>query len=147
MDINELKKKIFSKEYMPVKVVVAIILILLLLVGMSNQRKKKLVDKIFSAVSENSYTAIEKYSGKEIDFIAKVSSISANGHSIGVISVDADVFLVTDYITCSISTDKDKKVLSKLKSGDKVEIKGVLTIQSDSFLQFYTVDVESIKKK
>ena len=135
MDIKTIFK---SKKILAIAAI--IILIPIIVFSCSHHKKKVLLDKIIDSHYDNAAVCKEKYDGKEVTFICKVSSVDS---SLDHFSVKSDYELVV--ISCNLTNEKQKEQAKKMKRGDEIEIKGTLHL-SDELGFMIEVDVEKISR-
>ena len=135
MDIKTIFK---SKKILAIAAI--IILIPIIVFSCSHHKKKVLLDKIIDSHYDNAAVCKEKYDGKEVTFICKVSSVDS---SLDHFFVRSDYELVV--ISCNLTNEKQKEQAKKMKRGDEIEIKGTLHLY-DEFGFIIEVDVEKISR-
>lgn len=136
MDIKTIFK---SKKILAIAAI--IILIPIIVFSCSHHKKKVLLDKIIDSHYDNAAVCKEKYDGKEVTFICKVSSVDSSLDHFFVKSFDNEL----DVISCNLTNEKQKEQAKKMKRGDEIEIKGTLHL-FDEFGFIIEVDVEKISR-
>ena len=135
MDIKTIFK---SKKILAIAAI--IILIPIIVFSCSHHKKKVLLDKIIDSHYDNAAVCKEKYDGKEVTFICKVSSVDS---SLDHFFVRSDYELVV--ISCNLTNEKQKEQAKKMKRGDEIEIKGTLHLHDAADFKI-EVDVEEISR-
>lgn len=135
MDIKTIFK---SKKILAIAAI--IILIPIIVFSCSHHKKKVLLDKIIDSHYDNAAVCKEKYDGKEVTFICKVSSVDS---SLDHFFVRSDYELVV--ISCNLTNEKQKEQAKKMKRGDEIEIKGTLHLHDAAGFKI-EVDVEKISR-
>ena len=135
MDIKTIFK---SKKILAIAAI--IILIPIIAFSCSHHKKKVLLDKIIDSHYDNAAVCKEKYDGKEVTFICKVSNVDSSLDHFSVEPFKREI----EVISYNLKNEKQKEQAKKMKRGDEIEIKGTLHL-SDKLFKI-EVDVEKISR-
>lgn len=97
---------------------------------------------MLDALESNALKAEDTYMGEYIQFTGYLDQIDSSGSYITVKAMDADEWDFMDYIECGIETEEQKNAIMEMNSGDKVTVKGKVTMVGD--ILGYYVDMDSI---
>lgn len=93
-------------------------------------------------LESNALKAENTYKNQYIQFTGYLDQIDSSGAYITVKALDADEWDFMDYIECGIETEEQKNAIMEMNSGDKVTVKGKVTMVGD--VLGYYVDMDSI---
>lgn len=97
---------------------------------------------MLDALESNALKAEDTYMGEYIQFTGYLDQIDSSGSYITVKAMDADEWDFMEYIECGIETEEQKNAIMEMNSGDKVTVKGKVTMVGD--VLGYYVEMDSI---
>lgn len=93
-------------------------------------------------LESNALKAENTYKNQYIQFTGYLDQIDSSGAYITVKALDAGEWDILDCIECGIETEEQKNAIMEMNSGDKVTVKGKVTMVGD--ILGYYVDMDSI---
>lgn len=97
---------------------------------------------MLDALESNALKAEDTYMDKYIQFTGYLDQIDSSGSYITVKAMDAGEWDFMDRIECGIETEEQKNAVMEMNSGDKVTVKGKVTMVGD--VLGYYVEMDSI---
>lgn len=97
---------------------------------------------MLDALESNALKAEDTYMDKYIQFTGYLDQIDSGGSYITVKAMDAGEWDFMDRIQCGIETEEQKNAVMEMNSGDKVTVKGKVTMVGD--VLGYYVEMDSI---
>lgn len=97
---------------------------------------------MLDALESNALKAEDTYMDKYIQFTGYLDQIDSSGSYVTVKAMDADEWDFMASIECGIETEEQKNAVMEMNSGDKVTVKGKVTMVGD--ILGYYVEMDSI---
>ena len=97
---------------------------------------------MLDALESNALKAEDTYMDKYIQFTGYLDQIDSSGSYVTVKAMDAGEWDFMDSIECGIETEEQKNAVMEMNSGDKVTVKGKVTMVGD--ILGYYVEMDSI---
>ena len=98
-------------------------------------------DELEKALDENAINASDDYKDKYLKITGKLGNIDSSGDYINIDT--SDDFSLTN-IQCYLQNDEQRATIKKMKTGDKIVVKGKCFSVGE--VLGYSIDIDSIKK-